>query len=271
MKKLLILPLLLFFINVSYSQTTTEDTLKFKDYRNPFWDEIEKSSNEFAKKPQKKHLRLLMDFTNTNYPKSIDEFTKVWYNPPVSQGWTGMCWDFSTTSFFESEIYRLYNKKIKLSEAWTAYWEFVEKARSYVKTSGATYFGEGSESNAVPRIWKKYGVIPYDVYTGLLPGQKFLDQHQMYNEMLTFLENVKKFNFWNEEIVIETIKQIMNKYMQAPPEKFTYEGKEYNAKTFFEQVVNIKLDDYVDIMSLLEPGYWKRCEYDVQDNWWNAS
>ncbi|HRT68053.1 MAG TPA: C1 family peptidase, partial [Bacteroidota bacterium] len=271
MKKLLIIPIFLLYINLGNSQIKSQDTLKFKDYHNPFWEEIEKSSNEFAKKPEKKQLRLLMDFTNVNYPKSTEEFTQVWHNAPVSQGWTGMCWDFSTTSFFESEVNRIYNKKIKLSEAWTAYWEFVEKARGFVRTSGQSYFGEGSESNAVPRIWKQYGVVPYDAYTGLLPGQKFLDQHQMYDEMNTFLQSVKKNNFWNEEIVISTIKQIMNKYMQAPPEKFTYEGKEYNSKTFFDQVVKLNMDDYVDIMSLLEPGYWKQCEYDVPDNWWNDS
>jgi len=271
MKKLLIIPIFLLYINLGNSQIKSQDTLKFKDYHNPFWEEIEKSSNEFAKKPEKKQLRLLMDFTNVNYPKSTEEFTQVWHNAPVSQGWTGMCWDFSTTSFFESEVNRIYNKKIKLSEAWTAYWEFVEKARGFVRTSGQSYFGEGSESNAVPRIWKQYGVVPYDAYTGLLPGQKFLDQHQMYDEMNTFLQSVKKNNFWKEDIVISTIKQIMNKYMQAPPEKFTYEGKEYNSKTFFDQVVKLNMDDYVDIMSLLEPGYWKQCEYDVPDNWWNDS
>jgi len=112
MKKLLILPLFLLFFNISNSQINSNDTLKFKDYHNQFWEEIEKSSNEFAKEPKNYSLRLLMDFTGINYPKSIDEFTQVWHNQPVSQGWTGMCWDFSTTSFFESEIYRIYNKKL---------------------------------------------------------------------------------------------------------------------------------------------------------------
>jgi len=38
-----------------------------------------------------------------------------------------MCWCFSTTSFLESEIYRLTQRKIKLSELHTVYWEYVEK------------------------------------------------------------------------------------------------------------------------------------------------
>lgn len=254
-----------------FAQKSKEDTLKFIEYKNPFWDEIQKSSEEFLKKDEPKKLTLKMDFSNKIIPKTIDEFTKVWYNEPVSQAWTNTCWSFCTTSMFESEFYRLYNKKVKLSEMWTSYWEYLEKAKRFIKERGNSLFGEGSQSNAVNRIWKKYGVVPYEAYTGLLPGQKYLDQHKMFEEMSNYLEFVKKNDFWNEEVVLQTLKDIMNHYMQTPPEKFTYEGKEYTPKSFLSDYLKLNLDDYVDVISILEPGYWKQVSYDVPDNWWHDS
>lgn len=271
MKNIFSLLVFLLAFSTLFAQKSKEDTLKFIEYKNPFWDEIQKSSEEFIKKDEPKKLTLKMDFSNKIIPKTIDEFTKVWYNEPVSQAWTNTCWSFCTTSIFESEFYRLYNKKVKLSEMWTSYWEYIEKAKRFIKERGNSLFGEGSQSNAVNRIWKKYGVVPYEAYTGLLPGQKYLDQHKMFEEMSNYLEFVKKNDFWNEEVVLQTLKDIMNHYMQTPPEKFTYEGKEYTPKSFLSDYLKLNMDDYVDVISILEPGYWKQVSYDVPDNWWHDS
>ncbi len=265
---------LLFFVIVAISSKlyAQNDTLRFIENNNPFWDEIKKSSEEFIKsqsinKPEKKSLK--MDFEGIPIPKSIEEFNKVWHNDPVPQAWTNICWDFCATSLFESEIFRIYQKKIKLSEPWTAYWEFVEKAKYFVQTRGKSLFAEGSQANAVKRIWKKYGVVPAEAYTGLLPGQKYLDHHIMFQEMSDFLKETKNNNVWNEDFVVQTIKSIMNKYMQEPPRKFTFEGKEFTPEDFLKNVVRLNLDDYIDIISILEPGYYKQIAYDVPDNWWN--
>ena len=96
----------------------------------PCWARFDKIFN-FQFKTTKIYLK--MNFEGVDVPKSIDEFEVFWHNAPVSQGFTGTCWDFSTTSFFESEIYRLRGEKIKLSEIYTAYWDFVEKARRFIK------------------------------------------------------------------------------------------------------------------------------------------
>lgn len=274
MKALLKLTSVAIFLFAVFHQPTTaqkihEDTLKFIEYKNPFWEEIQKSSNDFIKKESKEKKSLLMDFSGKDIPKSTDEFTKNWHNDPVPQAWTNICWDFCATSMFESEIYRLHNKKVKLSEAWTAYWEFIEKAKEFISTRGTSLFAEGSQANAVKRIYKQYGAVPYSAYSGLLPGQKFLDHHIMFKEMSNYLNFVKTNDFWNEDIVVSTLKSIMNKYMLTPPEKFNYEGKEYTPKSFLSEVVNLNFDDYVDVISILEPGYWNQIAYDVPDNWWH--
>jgi len=244
---------------------------KFIEYKNEFWEEIHKSTEEYWKQPEKKKPRFIVDFDGLALPKSKDEFKYYWHNEPRSQGATGTCWSFSTTSFYESEIYRLTGKKVKLSEMFTVYWEYVEKARYFVETRGESFFGEGSEPNAVRRIWKKYGIVPLDVYQGKLPGQKFYDHTKMFNEMSEFLKSVKNNKYWNEEFVVNTIKSILNRYMGEPPQNFVFENKTYTPKSFLSDYLKLNLDDYVDFMSLLEKPYYSKVKFDVQDNWWHDS
>ncbi|MCX7908890.1 MAG: peptidase C1 [Ignavibacteria bacterium] len=244
---------------------------KFIEYKNEFWDEIHKSTQEYWKKPDKKKPRYIVDFEGLDLPKSKEEFKSFWHNEPRPQGATGTCWSFSTTSFYESEVQRTSGKKVKLSEMYNVYWEYIEKARYFVQTRGESFFGEGSESNAIRRIWKKYGCVPLQVYEGKLEGQKFYDHSKMFEEMSNFLKKIKENNIWNEDFVIQTIKSILNKYMGEPPTKFSFEGKEYTPKSFLTDYLRLNMDDYIDFMSLMEKPYYKIVELEVPDNWWHDS
>ena len=242
----------------------------FADPKEGYYEEMLKSIGEYtpAKNPKKIYK---LDFTGLDIPKSVDEFTKCWYNPPVSQGNTGTCWCFSTTSYLESEIYRLNNKKIKLSEMYTVYFEYIEKAKRYIEERGNSEIGEGSEANAVPRIWKMYGVVPEEVYTGLKPGQKFHNHKALITEITSYLQGLKTSNAWDVQTGISTIKSILNHYLGEPPVEFTYEGKKYTPASFLTDYAQINTDDYVDIMSLKEKPYYQQVEYEVSDNWWHDS
>jgi bleomycin hydrolase len=272
MKKLIACLLTTVFIlsaSMSFGQDENKSKGIFVEPKNEFYDEILKTIGEFKKQEKTVDKTFKMDFTGVNLPNSLDEFKSYWHNPPISQGETGTCWDFSTTSFFESEVYRIHKKQLKFSEMYTDYWEYAEKAKRFIEERGNSAFGEGSEANAVQKIWKKYGVVPEEAYTGMKPGQIFHDHSKMYAEMNDYLQNIKNSNSWNEEEAISTIKSIMNHYMGVPPEKFTVEGIEYTPKEYFEKVVDLNMDDYVDIFSLLEKPYWQKVEYTVEDNWWH--
>ena len=236
-----------------------------------YQDVILKSIEEFNKSKEEKKKIFQLDFSGMDLPKSVEEFTSYWYNPPISQGRTGTCWCYSATSFFESEVYRLHQKKVKISEMYTVYWEYVEKAKRFIKERGNSAFEEGSEANAVPRIWKMYGAVPLEVYTGLLPGQKFQDHKKMFSEMKTYLDNVKATNAWNEEEAITVIKSIMIHYMEAPPTKFYFEGTEYSPEEFLKDYLKLNLNDYVDILSYMQKPYYEQVEYEVEDNWWYSA
>jgi bleomycin hydrolase len=233
-------------------------------------NEILKSITEFNEPKKEKKKEFKLDLYGMDLPKSKDEFTSYWFNDPVSQGRTGTCWCFSTTSYFESEVYRLHQKKVKLSEMYTVYWEYVEKAKRFIKERGNSAFEEGSEANAVPRIWKMYGVVPAEAYSGLLPGQNFHDHKEMIKEMKSYLENIKATYAWNEEEVIKVIKSIMNHYMGEPPTEFALEEKKYSPKEYLNDYLKLKLDDYVDILSYMQKPYYQQVEYEVPDNWWHS-
>jgi bleomycin hydrolase len=254
-----------------FAQGVRKDRAVFDTTKNEFLEKIRTESAAFSKKVVTPGRVLRMDFTGLSAPASTVEFIQYWHNPPVSQGLSGMCWCFSATSYFESEIYRLTKRAIKLSELYTVYWEYVEKARRFVHERGNSEFGEGSESNAVPRIWKKYGIVPGAAYTGLQPGQKFHDHGSLFAEMRDYLQSVKNQNAWNEEQVTGTIREILNHYLGVPPSTVDAGGENLTPQEYLKKEVRLNLDDYVEFMSLMEKPYYTRAEYPVPDNWWHSN
>ncbi|MBN2572837.1 MAG: peptidase C1 [Ignavibacteriales bacterium] len=258
------------FSSVCLSQEKQKDKATYQEREMGFYQEILNGITQFNKKESKPRLQFKMDFSNLDCPKQREEFNYQWHNEPVTQGNTGTCWSFCATSFFESEIYRLHNKQIKLSEMYTAYWEFVEKAKRFIQERGNSYFSHGSESNAVKRLWPKYGIVPLSEYSGMLPNQKFHDHDNMYYEMNKFLNSLKENNNWNEEYAIETIKSILNHYMGEPPSKIIVNGKEMTPVEYFKNEVALNLDDYVDFLSTIKYPYYEKAEFEVEDNWWKS-
>ena len=212
------------------------------------------------------------DQSGLDLPNKIDFYkNQFWHNAPISQGNTGTCWCFSTTSFLESEAYRLHKVQVEVSEMYTVYWEYVEKARRYVQERGNSLFDEGSEANALTRIWKKYGVVPEEAYTGLLNGRKYHNHETMVAEMRGYLESLKSTSAWDEETALTIIKSIMNHYMGVPPMQVTLNGKTMTPAEYLKNVVQVNPDDYVDILSYEQEPFYKQVEYKVPDNWWHST
>jgi bleomycin hydrolase len=267
---LLALLIIFSFLPSLIAQDQKDKGIFVEDKDGFYKNEIEKSIKEFSEPEKEKKKTFKLDFTGMDLPKSKDEFTSYWFNDPVSQGRTGTCWCFSATSFFESEVYRLHKKEVKLSEKYTVYWEYVEKAKRYIKERGNSAFEEGSEANAVPRIWKMYGIVPLEAYTGMSPEQKFHDDAAMHKEMKSYLENVKTTHAWSEDEAIKVIKSILNHYMGEPPTEFYFESNKYTPKEFLNNYIQIIPDDYVDILSYMQKPYYQQVEYEVEDNWWHS-
>ncbi len=227
--------------------------------------EARKSGKDAKKKT------MMVDFAAIPQPKGIGDFTSVKHLPPLMQGRSGMCWCYSTTSLLESEILRTTGRSIKLSELHTVYWEYVEKARAFVRTRGETYLGEGSEANAVFRIWKQYGALPAEAYTGLRHGDPYHDhEYTLFPEFKRFLNGVKEAAAWNEEEVLSTVRAILDHYIGTPPATVVVDGKRLTPKEYLKTVIRLDPDDYVDFLSLLEHPYYRTIEFEVPDNWWHS-
>jgi len=271
MKKTGLIVLLTFIILPIFAQQ--KDKSKFTAYKPGFYQNtILKDVRHVAEQQKTKevHKRFEMDQSGMELPNKVNMYKYAWHNAPISQGNAGTCWDFSTISMYESEIYRQTGKKVKLSEAYIFYWEYVTKARAYVQTRGKSLFDEGSEGNAVTRILGEKGIVPLSAYTGLINGHKYHTHAQMYKEMITYLKSVKTRNAWNEKEVISTIKDIMNHYIGTPPTQVTIEGKNMTPKEYLKNYLKLNPDDYVEILSYKQEPYWKKVEYKVPDNWWHS-
>lgn len=260
--------LILFMVTANF--VSAQDKGVFKELKNEFWDKVEEATDEFKNKEDDEKKSFVMDFTDYDIPTSLEEFTTYWHNDPIPQANSNTCWSFSTTSYFESEVYRLTGKKVKLSPMWTVYWEFVEKAKGFVKHRGEWEFTDGSESNAVTRIWDKYGVVPADAYTGMLPGQEYIDTSDLFDEMYDYLQFVKEHNMWDPDNVLTTIKSMLDHWIGTPPETFSVDNKVYTPQEYLKDYLQINTDDYIEVMSLMEKPYWEQTEFEVEDNWWHS-
>ena len=258
----------LFLNGAAFSQTAHRDTAFFIQQKNQFFDSIMTSLKKYYNsKDTTTPKTIAPDFSKFDAPKSVSDFTQYWHNPPISQGNTGTCWCFSTTSFLESEVYRLTKRKMKISEMYTVYWEYVAKAVGFVKARGNQTFGQGSESGAVLRSWKEHGIVPEKDYTGLLNGQPFYDHSKLYAELKNYLDSVKKSDAWDTTVVKNTVETILNHYMGKPPETITVNGKRMTPKEYFKNVVKLNLNSYVALVSFSDRPYYTWAEYNVPDNW----
>jgi bleomycin hydrolase len=226
-----------------------------------------------AEKKEKRENRKILRFDVSGIikPTSLDQFESYYHFPPVAQFSSGMCWCFSQTALFESEIYRIHGKKIKLSELHTVYYEYIEKAKGFVRERGYSYFAQGSECDAVIRIWKKYGCVPAEIYEGILVEDKMHNHSPMFKEMNDFLHWIKKNNYWDEKLVVETIKTILNRHLGEPPKEFIWNGKKYTPKSFFKDAVKLNMEDYIQFQSTLSQPFYTTGEFEVPDNWWHSA
>jgi bleomycin hydrolase len=190
--------------------------------------------------------------------------------PVISQGNTGTCWSFSSTSFLEAEIIRITGKKIDLSEMYNVRHTYPKKAWNYVMRQGKTQFGEGGLNHDVINSAKIAGLVPQSIYPGLIGNASKHDHSKMVEE----LEIVVKKHA-NPEIKLDPkwkaeVNEILDRHMGANVIEFTFEGKKYTPKSFLE-MTQLKLDDYVTISSFTHESFYKTFILDIPDNFSNGS
>ncbi|MBL6974166.1 MAG: peptidase C1 [Deltaproteobacteria bacterium] len=226
--------------------------------------------NQKTEKKLKKDSRkdLIADLPASRRPASLEIFGAPFHFAPVAQYYTGTCWSFAGTSYLESEIHRIRGRKVKMSEMFTVYWEYVEKARRFVARRGDSAFGEGSQLNSVTRMWKKHGAVPHELFPGILAEDGWHDHSRMHREMNQYLEHAKATDLWDEALVLANIHAIMERYLGRPPAEFQWEGRQYTPVTFVTDYLGLDPDAYVQFMSTTREPLFQTALFDVPDNWW---
>ena len=59
----------------------------------------------------------------------------------------------------------------------------------------------------------------------------------------------------------------MDSYLGEVPASFQYKGKSYTPRTFADQVIGIKPDEYVGIASVTDHPYYSKFVLLIPDNW----
>ena len=182
------------------------------------------------------------------------------------QGSSGTCWSYSGNSFLESEMIRMGKKPVEISPIFTAYQTYLEKAKTFVQLHGDQAQGEGGQLHDVLTIFRKYGAVPQEVYTGLREGQTRNNFSEMSNILQGMNENIVK----NKKLTPDwqkAVTGVMDAYLGVPPKTFQYNGKTYTPRTWADEVVGINPDDYVGISSFKAYEYYKPFVLLIQDNW----
>lgn len=192
-------------------------------------------------------------------------------SPVISQGHTGTCWSFSSTSFFESEIMRINGKQIDLSEMYQVRNTYPKKAENYVMRQGKAQFGEGGLAHDVINSASANGLVPESVYSGLMAG----DTYYNHAELEAVLETMLKTYVDNpggdlSDKWLKAVNGVLDVYMGPKVDHFTYEGKDYTPTSFME-MTGIVPADYVSITSFTQAPFYTRFILNVPDNWSNGS
>lgn len=209
----------------------------------------------------------LPGFSQTYEFKSIIDLPAT---PVVSQGQTGTCWSFSTTSFIEAEIIRLTGKKIDISEMYNVRNTYPKKAYNYILRQGKAQFGEGGLNHDVINSIREYGLVPQTIYSGLVPNETAYN----HTEMVAVLESMLKVYVENPAKKLsphwkEAVAAVLDIYMGKNVGEFTYEGKKYTPQSFLA-MTKINPDAYVTISSFVNQPNYKPFLLNIPDNFSNG-
>jgi bleomycin hydrolase len=86
--------------------------------------------------------------------------------------------------------------------------------------------------------------------------------------MRKYLRYVKENDYWDEDLVLSSLRLIMDKYMGRPPESFVYDSVQMTPQEFLANVLKLNLDDYACVMSTLSHPFYAYGEYEGAANWW---
>jgi len=194
---------------------------------------------------------------------------EVEHLPVLSQGSTGTCWSFATTSFLEAEIIRKGFPEIDLSEMFFVYHNYKNKAFQYLLYHGNNNFGQGSVSHDVLKILGEEGMATY----ASLPGEKKDGRYNHRNLVTRLKKEANEINKMKKGKIdvsdLDGYNPILNEELGKLPKKIkTGEGK--FSPIQLRDKYDINPDDYVELSSYSHHPFYKQFVLEIPDNWAHA-
>ena len=204
-------------------------------------------------------------------------FTTVKENPITSiknQNRAGTCWCYSTLSFLEAELLRMGKGEYDFSEMFIVHNTYLDRADKAVRTHGDISFSQGGSFYDVIYGMEKFGLVPEEE---MRPGVMYGDTLSNHNELTAVSDAVvaaiakgrlSKLQADKNNVPLwkKAIASIHDIYLGERPEKFTYKGKEYTPKSFYEST-GLKASDYVSLTSYTHHPFYSQFVLEIQDNW----
>lgn len=201
-------------------------------------------------------------------------FTVIKKNPITSikdQNRSGTCWDYSTLSYFESEILKATGKTYDLCESFVANKTYMDRAIQVVRLHGDCQFAEGGSTYDPLYCLEHYGICPENAmpFPGTLYGDSLNNFGEFFSVMTPYVESVAKSSLKKISSQWKVgLQGILDAYLGKCPEQFTYEGKTYTPKTFAASL-GLDWNNYVSFTSFSHHPFWSQFAVEVQDNWRN--
>jgi len=188
-----------------------------------------------------------------------------------SQGNTGTCWSYSTSSFLESEIKRITAMDVDLSEMYTVRNTYPKKAWNYVMRQGKAQYSQGGLAHDVLNSVEDYGLVPEAAFTGLANKET---KHN-HSEMIAVTKAMLDAYIKNPARKLSprwktSIEAVLDIYLGKNPDTFTYKGKEYTPKSF-QEAVKINPSNYTTLTSFSHQPFYSEFVLNIPDNFSNGS
>jgi bleomycin hydrolase len=141
-----------------------------------------------------------------------------------------------------------------------------DRAVQYVRMHGTSSLSAGAAAEDVIICWRKHGIVPTEVYTGLNYGQEIHRHAEMdaavkaYCDAIIRNPNRKLSTAW-----IAGLDAILDSYLGKLPETFTYNGKEYTPQSFAASLP-IDIENYVSVTSFTHHPFYEWFVVEVPDN-----
>ncbi len=199
-------------------------------------------------------------------------FTSIRTNPitPIkNQSRSGTCWDFATVGFFEGEILRKTGKVYDLCEMFVANKNYMDQAIYHVRMHGCSRFSEGGSADDVLWVLARHGICPEEAMPapGTLIGDSLANFAEFFKVLTPYVETVAKSE--GSKLTPQWkvgFQGILDAYLGKCPERFTYQGKEYTPKSFFNSL-QLNLDDYISVTSFTHHPFYSWFNIEAPYKW----